>query len=89
MTDVLPRLERIFIELMTREQMPPQDRTRLSCASWDSLMQLNVILAIEQEFQVTFSDADAIDLTSFHAARQLIESKLNTQPETDGHQLPV
>ena len=75
MTETSERLEQIFAELMVAEQTPVRDRTKLNCLTWDSLMQLNVVLAIEQEFQVRLSDAEAVELNSFAGALALVEGK--------------
>ncbi|MDP3722278.1 MAG: acyl carrier protein [Candidatus Omnitrophota bacterium] len=77
MAEVAERLERIFEELMVGETVPVRERTRLSCLTWDSLMQLTLVSAIEQEFQISISDEEAIDLNSFAVALQLIQEKLN------------
>jgi len=80
MTDqVAERLERIFTELMVGETMAVRERTRLVCLTWDSLMQLNLISAIEQEFQVTFTDDEAADLNSFAAVLAVLQEKLLAQ----------
>ena len=69
-------LERIFNELMIGEQTPVRERTRLNSLRWDSLMQLNLITAIEQEFQITCADEDVIEMNSFRMARQLVRERL-------------
>ncbi len=68
-------LERIFTDLMPGETVPPRERTRVNCLRWDSLMQLNLILAIEQEFGISIGDEEAIELNSFEVARLLVQSK--------------
>ena len=76
-TDVSERLERIFSELMVSESVPVRARTKLQCLTWDSLMQLNLVSAIEQEFQITLSDDEAIDLNSFATALAIVQGKLS------------
>lgn len=77
MADVASRLERIFDELLTSEAaVPVRSRSRINCPSWDSLMQLNLILAIEQEFGVSLTDDEAVDLNAFIAALHILEDKL-------------
>lgn len=70
------QLERIFTDLMIGEQTPVRERTRLNCLRWDSLMQLNLITAIEQEFQITCADEDVIEMNSFRMAAQLVRERL-------------
>ena len=80
MPDLDVRLERIFLELMPRETVSPRERTRLNCVSWDSLMQLNLLVAIEQEFAIRITDDEALDLNAYTVARQLVEEKLAAGP---------
>ena len=47
-----------------------------SIESWDSLQQLNLILALEEEFGVVIPDEEAADLTSFPLIRLVLEEQL-------------
>lgn len=78
------RLERLFSELMVGETMPVRERTTLLCLTWDSLMHRLLIAAIEQEFQVTFSDEETIDLNSFSTALAMLQEKLHEQGSGNG-----
>lgn len=79
MSDMANRLEEIFSDLMPEESVPVRQRTKINCATWDSLFQLHVILAIEQEFQITISDDEAGDLNSFDSALQILEDRFSSQ----------
>jgi acyl carrier protein len=79
MSDVADRLETIFGDLILDERVPVRQRTRLNCAKWDSLVQLNLILALEQEFHVVVSDDEIMELNSFEVALQLVQDKLMEQ----------
>lgn len=76
MPDRAEKLEAIFTDIMTEETLPARERTKVNCAHWDSLIQLGLISAIEQEFDVTISDQDALDLNSFESALAIVEEKL-------------
>jgi len=89
MAELAARLERIFSELMVGEPVPVRERTKLACLTWDSLMQLNLVSAIEQEFQVTLSDEEAIDLNSFGAALAMVREKLQANTSSDGERVSV
>ncbi len=89
MVELAARLERIFLELMVGEAVPVRERTKLACLTWDSLMQLNLISAIEQEFHMTLSDEEAIDLNSFAAALATIREKLEANTSSDGERVSV
>lgn len=73
------KLETIFADLMTEETVPVRQRTKLNCAHWDSLMQLGLISAIEQEFGITVSDEDAVDLNSFDSAVLIVGEKVSAK----------
>lgn len=73
--DIACRLELIFTELMPEETVPVGQRARGTCASWDSLFQLNLVMAIEQEFGIILTVDDAIELSSFASAMQMLRDK--------------
>lgn len=83
------RLERLFQELMPRETVLPRERTRLNCVGWDSLLQLNLLVAIEQEFGIRISDDEAIDLNSYAMARHLVSAKAAGPSREHGEDLSV
>jgi acyl carrier protein len=43
---------------------------------WDSLAHATLVAAIESEFGVTIDIADALEMTSFDAARMIVEERL-------------
>lgn len=52
------------------------DTSRDTVGAWDSLRQMNLILALEEEFGVTIPDEDAAHLTSFPLARVVVRDLL-------------
>ncbi len=79
MADTATNLEEIFLHFMADELVPVRQRTRVNCLGWDSLIQLSLISAVEEEFEVTITDDDAIDLNSFEATLQIVEEKTANQ----------
>jgi acyl carrier protein len=75
MSDRDQKLENLFRDVMPSETLEPRKRTRTKCLNWDSLTQFKLVLAIEQEFGVTLSDEEAIDLNSFDTAMQILNDK--------------
>ncbi|NQV72972.1 hypothetical protein HQ496_07605 [bacterium] len=57
---------------MPGETVAIRDRTAMNTASWDSLCQLSLIISIEQEFDMTLRDEEAIELTSYAVALAII-----------------
>lgn len=73
---VLARLETVFLEVLWQESVPVRQRSRVNCSSWDSLAQINLMVSIEQEFDVTLTDDEASELNSFETAAQIILEKV-------------
>ncbi len=44
--------------------------------NWDSINHMNLILAIEKEFDITLDNNDVIKLSNFRTCFQLIKNKL-------------
>ena len=49
-----------------------------NCSQWDSLNQLLLITAIEEEFSVTLNDDDVIVMNSFTSIINILESKVQS-----------
>jgi acyl carrier protein len=45
-------------------------------SSWDSLKHMNLVLAIEQGFNISFDDEDIIQMLSFEIIIETIKDKL-------------
>lgn len=52
-----------------------EDTTTESVESWDSLQHINLIVAIEEEFDVQFEDGEIINMTSFSAIKEAVAAK--------------
>ncbi|MDO8527438.1 MAG: acyl carrier protein [Deltaproteobacteria bacterium] len=74
------RLEKLFKNIFP-EPLHPEIRqiSQMNSVEWDSLMHLNVVLSLEEEFGVQLNDEDALDVNSFDSAVAVIKSKLGTQ----------
>jgi acyl carrier protein len=69
------RLLKVFEEVLWGDLVPPSQTTRYTSSVWDSLAQVSLVLAIEQEFGFTFSDDEVDELNSFASALQIVQSK--------------
>ena len=47
--------------------------------SWDSLKHMNLIIALEEEFEIIFSDDDIVNILSFGSFRSIIKEKLSNR----------
>ncbi len=70
----LNALENIFIEIFDLESN--HDISTLSNATqknWDSMMQVNLIVAVESEFNISIDPDDYEQFTSFENIHQIIK----------------
>ena len=58
----------------------PENATPGMMERWDSLRHISLILALEEEFGVRFSDAELIELISLDSIVDTISEKLKGQP---------
>lgn len=47
--------------------------------SWDSIKQMYLVTAIEEEFNIEFSDDDIIDMMNMKLIKQIIKEKISCQ----------
>lgn len=52
------------------------DCSQSSCEQWDSLHHLNLIVELEDEFDVEFEPEEIAEMKDFTAVRAILESKL-------------
>ena len=46
-----------------------------NCEKWDSMGQLNLVVELESEFDVTFEPEEIAEMTSFEKVIQILENK--------------
>lgn len=44
--------------------------------NWDSLRQMNIIIALEEEYEIEFSDDEIFELSSFKNIVKILNSKI-------------
>jgi acyl carrier protein len=54
------------------------DATPGSIETWDSIRHMNLIVALEEEFNIMFSDDEITDLISFKLIESIISNKSDT-----------
>ncbi len=52
-----------------------QSLRQVNLSNWDSLAHVSLIAALENEFRITLDISEALQVTSFEAARLLLEEK--------------
>ena len=70
---LLEIFERIFNKVLTKKsEISPE-----YIDTWDSIRQIDLIISIEQEFNIQFSDDEIGDLLNFELILQIINEKEN------------
>ena len=49
--------------------------TQKNCAKWDSLTHINLIIALEDAFEISFEPEEIARMTSIIAIKQIIDNK--------------
>ena len=73
-TEILAKLNEIFCDVFDDEDIVLTDATTSDdIEDWDSLEQINLLVAIEKQFSIKFSLADVPDLENVGAMVDLVE----------------
>lgn len=77
MVNVKNRLENVFRDVFDKDDLKIFDSmTANDIEEWDSLMHINLIIAIEKEFSVKFTVTELTQLRSVKDTIMLIEKKI-------------
>lgn len=67
------RVREVMAAILGLEEDEIEDDTSPNTVeSWDSLKHMNLILALEEEFDVEFSDDQVVELTSYKEIRETL-----------------
>jgi acyl carrier protein len=76
MSDIENRTRNVMAKVL---QIAPQDISpdisRKNLLAWDSLKHMNLMLALEEEFGIEFSDKEIADLSSLHLLVDALRNK--------------
>jgi acyl carrier protein len=78
MQEIEPKLKKIFQDILWQEKEVPEKISRRSSEHWDSLAHINLLVSIEQEFSVSFSDNETMDVNSYESALAMLNEKLTS-----------
>lgn len=73
--DISPRLESVFKTTLGIETVPA-GLSQKNCEAWDSVNHLNLILALEAEFGVTFEPEEIAAMQDLSAVENQIRTKI-------------
>jgi acyl carrier protein len=75
--NVLERLQAILRDLVDSDQVVITDETRADdVEGWDSVVQINLMFAVEQEFSVQFSNTSVFQFQNVGELRRWIEASM-------------
>ena len=73
-TEIMAKLNEIFCDVFDDEDIVLSDDTTADdIEDWDSLEQINLLVAIEKQFNIKFQLADVADLENVGAMAELVE----------------
>jgi acyl carrier protein len=71
------KLKQIFVRLFgVAESSITADSSPASIPKWDSLVHMNLVVSIEEEFQIQLSDDEIPRMTSFGVILDILKSKV-------------
>ena len=73
---VRDKLEILFKNTFNIKDEDISKASQNNLKNWDSVNHMNLILAIEKEFDITLDNNDVIKLSNFRTCFQLIKNKL-------------
>ena len=78
MTDsVLERVRSIAADIFTLDLAAvPRSASRDTVSAWDSVAHVNLVLAVEQQFDVQFLPEEMLEMLSIELVAMLVEEKL-------------
>lgn len=76
--DIDIRIKNIMsIVLEVIESEINQESSSMNINSWDSLKHMNLIISLEEEFEIEFSENEIPELTNYKNIKNIISSHLN------------
>lgn len=71
-------MEERILEVMRRVLETPdadKETSQANCEKWDSMHHLNLIVELEDEFDLEFEPEEIADMKSFSKVKEIIEAK--------------
>ena len=73
---MINKVKEIFSDVLNLEESIINDNfSQQTCERWDSLNHLNIVIALEEEFDVSFEPEEIATMTSLQSVLISIESK--------------
>lgn len=79
MNEISQQVQQILVKILKSENHAVTgDSSPLNLEGWDSLVQVELIAAVEEYFNITFTLKDLPKLNSIHNISELVEQKLHS-----------
>lgn len=70
------KLKKIIADLFKIKEDEINDESSMdNIANWDSLKHMNLIIAIEEQFEITLSADEIVEMTSFVKIKQILRNE--------------
>lgn len=67
------KLEQIFVDIFQMERSQVNDETSVDTVEkWDSLAHLNLVLALEETFGVTFTEEQSVEILNYPLIKTIL-----------------
>jgi acyl carrier protein len=74
MSNNVERLQRVMADVLKIEASEIGDDTSVDTVEeWDSLRHLNLVLALEQEFDISFTEEQTVEILNFPLIKLVLE----------------
>ncbi|MBN1636163.1 MAG: acyl carrier protein [Deltaproteobacteria bacterium] len=70
---IMSRIMDVPVEQLTKESSPD------TVEKWDSIQHMSLVLALEEEFNIIFSDSEIVELLSIELIIEIVSLKLASQ----------
>ena len=68
------RIKKVMSEVLGIDEASISDSTSPeNVESWDSLKEMNIIVALEEEFDIEFNDEDIIEMLNFKLIYEIVK----------------
>ena len=67
------KLEQIFVDIFQMERNQINNETSVDTVEkWDSLAHLNLVLALEESFKITFTEEQSVEILSYSLIKAIL-----------------
>ena len=74
---MISKIEKVMRDVFSIDdkQIINNDSSQDSISNWDSLRHIQLVVSLEEEFEIEFSDSEITEITNFASIVKVIESK--------------